>query len=60
MKGQIIGYACVSSVDQDLARQLEQLKTEYPDRIFEDKASGATTNRLAFQQMMARFSIVLM
>lgn len=52
MKGQTIGYARVSSVDQNLARQLEQLKTEHPDRIFEDKASGATTNRPAFQQMM--------
>ena len=52
MKGQTIGYARVSSVDQNLARQLEQLKTEHPDRIFEDKASGAKTNRPAFQQMM--------
>lgn len=52
MKGQIIGYARVSSVDQNLARQLEQLKTEHPDKIFEDRASGATTNRPAFQQMM--------
>ena len=52
MKGQIIGYARVSSVDQNLARQLEQLKTEHPDKIFEDKASGATTDRPAFKQMM--------
>lgn len=52
MKGQIIGYARVSSADQNLARQLEQLKSICPDKIFEDKASGATTDRPAFQQMM--------
>lgn len=52
MKGQIIGYACVSSEDQNLARQLEQLRSENTDKIFEDKASGANTNRPAFQQMM--------
>ena len=52
MKGQIIGYARISSVGQNLARQLEQLKTWHPDRIFEDRASGATTNRPAFRQMM--------
>lgn len=52
MKGQIVGYARVSSVDQNLARQLEQLKSENPDKVFEDKASGATTDRPAFKQMM--------
>ena len=52
MKGQIVGYARVSSADQNLARQLEQLKSKNTDKIFEDKASGANTNRPAFQQMM--------
>lgn len=52
MKGQIIGYARVSSADQNLARQIEQIKSMQPDKIFEDKASGATTDRPAFQQMM--------
>lgn len=52
MKGQIIGYARVSSADQNLARQLEQLKSINSDKIFEDKASGVTTDRPAFQQMM--------
>lgn len=52
MKGQIIGYARVSSADQNLARQLEQLKSMHPDKILEDKASGATSDRPAFQQMM--------
>lgn len=52
MKDQIVGYARVSSADQDLARQFEQLKSMHPDKIFEDKVSGATTDRPAFQQMM--------
>lgn len=52
MKGQIIGYARVSSADQNLARQLEQVNAEHLDKLFEDKASGATTDRPAFQQMM--------
>lgn len=52
MKDQIVGYARVSSADQDLARQFEQLKLMHPDKIFEDKVSGATTDRPAFQQMM--------
>ena len=42
----------VSSIDQNLARQLEQLKHENVDKVFEDKASGATTKRPAFQQML--------
>lgn len=52
MKGQIVGYVRVSSIDQNIARQLEQLKHENIDKVFEDKASGATTNRPAFQQML--------
>lgn len=52
MKGQIVGYVRVSSIDQNLARQLEQLKHENVDKVFEDKASGATTKRPAFQQML--------
>ena len=52
MKGQLVGYARVSSADQNLVRQLEQLKSENTDTIFEDKASGANINRPAFQQMM--------
>lgn len=52
MKGQLVGYARVSSADQNLVRQLEQLKSENTDKIFEDKASGANINRPAFQQMM--------
>ena len=52
MKGQIVGYARVSSADQNLARQLEQLRSERIDKLYEDKASGATTNRSAFLQIL--------
>jgi DNA invertase Pin-like site-specific DNA recombinase len=44
-KGHIIGYARVSSVDQDTARQLEALNELGIDRLFEDKASGKDVNR---------------
>ena len=38
-----IGYARVSSTDQNLDRQLELLSN--CDKIFSDKASGKDTNR---------------
>lgn len=50
--GQIIGYARVSSVDQNIARQLEALEVEC-DKIFVEKVSAAkTSNRPQFQEMM--------
>ncbi|EGP5143508.1 recombinase family protein [Enterococcus hirae] len=45
-----IGYARVSSIDQNLDRQLELLSK--CDKIFTDKASGKDTNREGFQEMM--------
>ncbi|BAO08769.1 resolvase family site-specific recombinase (plasmid) [Enterococcus mundtii QU 25] len=45
-----IGYARVSSLDQNLDRQLELLSE--CDKIFTDKASGKDTNRDGFQEMM--------
>ncbi|EPN9368847.1 recombinase family protein [Enterococcus hirae] len=45
-----IGYARVSSIDQNLDRQLELLLK--CDKIFTDKASGKDTNREGFQEMM--------
>ena len=44
-----VGYVRVSSVDQNTARQLDGVTL---DRIFEDKASGATTNRPKLQEML--------
>ena len=42
MTGQKIGYTRVSTFDQNLERQLENVKV---DRMFSDKASGKDTNR---------------
>ena len=42
MIGQRVGYIRVSSLDQQVARQLEGIAL---DRTFTDKASGRDTNR---------------
>lgn len=47
-----IGYIRVSSEDQNLKRQLEQLKEIRMDLIFQEKVSGATTNRKELQRML--------
>ncbi len=44
-KGHLIGYARVSSVDQDAARQLESFSELGLDRTHVDTASGKDTNR---------------
>ena len=51
-KGHSIGYARVSSVDQDTARQLEALNALGIDRLFEDKASGKDINRPQLAEAM--------
>ena len=47
-----IGYARVSSTDQHLDRQIEKLKAEGCEKIFEDKFSGASKERPALRQLM--------
>ena len=47
-----IGYARVSTEDQSLARQLEELDKLNLKKVFTDKSSGKDTNREGFQQMM--------
>lgn len=51
MVGQTVGYVRVSSVDQNPARQLEQLGECH--KIFTDKSSGKTrTNRRGLQELI--------
>ena len=49
-KGQIVGYARVSSVDQNEARQLQALGEV--DRLFTEKVSGKNTDRAALQELL--------
>ncbi|MCQ9337168.1 recombinase family protein [Corynebacterium phoceense] len=45
ISGQKIGYARVSSKDQNLERQIAALENENVFQIFKDKASGSSTQR---------------
>ena len=49
----IIGYARVSSIDQNLERQLDNLKTFGVEKIFTEKQSGKSVeNRPVFQEAL--------
>ena len=48
----IVGYARVSSVEQNLDRQLVQLKAENVETVFVDKISGKNLDRPGFSSMM--------
>lgn len=48
-----IGYARVSTVDQNEARQMEALREEGVDRIYMDKKSGKDFNRPEYQKMIS-------
>lgn len=48
-----IGYARVSTIDQDLALQRDALATAACERVFEDHASGARTDRPGLAQAIA-------
>ncbi len=50
MKGQRIGYARVSSFDQNPERQLESVRV---DRVFTDKASGKDAKRPELDRLLA-------
>ena len=50
-KGQVVGYARVSSIDQNEARQLQAIGTV--DRLFTEKISGKNTDRVALQELLA-------
>lgn len=52
MKNEIVGYARVSTRDQNLEGQLEQLKEVGAGRIFQEKLSGVDTERPELNNML--------
>jgi DNA invertase Pin-like site-specific DNA recombinase len=48
-----IGYARISTVDQNEARQMEALREDGVDRIYMDKKSGKDFNRPEYQKMIS-------
>ena len=52
----LLGYARVSTLQQDLAIQVDRLEAEgvRPDRIFTDKASGKHDKRDGLQRLLVR------
>lgn len=48
------GYARVSSTDQNLDTQLDQLHRAGCDKIFQEKVSGVATSRPALDQLLAQ------
>lgn len=53
MKSMIVGYARVSSIEQNLERQLENLKMFGVEKIFTEKQSGKSVgNRPVFQEAL--------
>ncbi|WP_129125906.1 recombinase family protein [Geomonas oryzae] len=51
-KGQVIGYARVSSTDQKLDVQLDQLAAIGVDKVYAEKASGADVERVELSAML--------
>lgn len=47
-----VGYARVSTVDQNESRQLEALKPYNCERLYIDKSTGSNVNRPEFRKMM--------
>ena len=47
-----IGYARVSTQDQNLNRQLDQLRKDGCERIVEEKVSGSKTDRPELTKML--------
>ena len=53
MKTQKVGYARVSTVDQNLERQLDMLKAYGVDHIFQEKMTGTRRDRPELENMLA-------
>lgn len=51
----IVGYARVSSIDQNLERQLENLKTFGAEKIFTEKQSGKSIESRPILQEVLNF-----
>lgn len=50
--GMRVGYARVSSADQNLARQLTVLQNAHVEKIFKEKVSGKNTKREQLQNLL--------
>jgi DNA invertase Pin-like site-specific DNA recombinase len=48
----VFGYARVSTVDQDYARQVEALKAAGAEKVFSEKITGARADRLQLTKLM--------
>ncbi|MDY5785335.1 recombinase family protein [Corynebacterium sp.] len=52
--GQKVGYARVSSLDQNLGRQLEQLQAAGASQIYKEKISGSIRHRPQLEGAVAK------
>jgi DNA invertase Pin-like site-specific DNA recombinase len=52
MTGQYIGYARVSTNEQDTSIQIEQLQKAGCHRVFQEKASGTSQNRAKLNELL--------
>jgi len=48
----IFGYACVSSIDQNLDSQIEQLRNAQVDQIVQEKVSGVLEQKETLDQLL--------
>ena len=48
-----VGYVRCSTIEQNEARQIKMMQEQKAEKIFTDKASGKSTNRKAFKEMMS-------
>ena len=51
------GYARVSTLDQKLENQIEQLKNAGAEMIVQEKLTGTTKQRTEFQDLLARLEV---